>query len=130
MLKYKMTEKGFSSELEYGKLDISGESEYGFRPFQLLVSSIAGCSGGVLRKVMEKMRIPFENIEIEADITRSGGQVNIVERIDLTYIIYGKQLNEEKVKKALDVAMKNCAMAQSVKDAIKIEKRAKIVDQV
>jgi uncharacterized OsmC-like protein len=44
-----------------------------------------------------------------------------------TYVIYGRALNEEKVKKALDVAMKNCAMAQSVKDSIQIDKKVRIV---
>ncbi|AJH78251.1 OsmC family protein [Heyndrickxia coagulans] len=126
-MKYKMTEKGFSSDFEYGTLNISSESEYGFRPFQLLVSSIAGCSGGVLRKVMKKMRLDVDHIEIEAKVTRSGGQVNIVKKMELTYVIYGRALNEEKVKKALDVAMKNCAMAQSVKDAIQIDKKVRIV---
>lgn len=98
-MKYKMTEKGFSSDFEYGTLNISSESEYGFRPFQLLVSSIAGCSGGVLRKVMKKMRLDVDHIEIEAKVTRSGGQVNIVKKMELTYVIYGRALNEEKVKK-------------------------------
>lgn len=95
-MKYKMTEKGFSSDFEYGTLNISSESEYGFRPFQLLVSSIAGCSGGVLRKVMKKMRLDVDHIEIEAKVTRSGGQVNIVKKMELTYVIYGRALNEEK----------------------------------
>lgn len=126
-MKYKMTEKGFSSDFEYGTLNISSESEYGFRPFQLLVSSIAGCSGGVLRQVMKKMRLDVDHIEIEAKVTRSGGQVKIVKKMELTYVIYGRALNEEKVKKALDVAMKNCAMAQSVKDSIQIDKKVRIV---
>jgi uncharacterized OsmC-like protein len=80
IMKYKMTEKGFSSNFEYGTLNISSESEYGFHPFQLLVSSIAGCSGGVLRQVMKKMRLDVDHIEIEAKVTRSGGQVKIVKK--------------------------------------------------
>jgi putative redox protein len=126
-MKYKMETNGFSSELEYGKLDISGQSEFGFRPFQLLVSSIAGCSGGVLRKVLEKMRIPFDDIEIEVEVKRSEGEVKTVDSILLTFLIYGDKLKEEKVAKALEVALKNCAMAQSVKGAITIEKDFKLI---
>ena len=57
-MKYRLTETGaFQTELEYGTLTISGNSELGFRPFQLLVSSIAGCSGSVFRKFSKKRKL-------------------------------------------------------------------------
>lgn len=49
---FNMTENGFVTEFGYGELNVSGEDQYGFRPYQLLVSSLAVCSGGVLRKVI------------------------------------------------------------------------------
>lgn len=105
----------------------SGNPGYGLRPFQLLALSIAGCSGGVLRKIMEKMRLKFDNIEIEVDVTRSDEQVKTVEGIHLMFNIYGNELTEETVSKALDIAIKNCAMAQSVKGAIEVEKTFKLI---
>ena len=125
---FKMEKNSFSSKLNYGTLDISADSEHGFRPFQLLVSSIAGCSGGVLRKIFEKMRISFQDIEIVADVTRGEGQVKAVEAIHFTYLIYGSGLSKDKVAKALDIALKNCAMAQSVKGSIQIKKDFKLIE--
>ena len=49
-MEFTMKENGFSTSFEYGESDISGNEQYGFRPYQLLVSSIAVCSGGVLEK--------------------------------------------------------------------------------
>lgn len=115
-----MTEKGYETIFEYGSLQISGDAEYGFRPFQLLVSSVAVCSGGVLRKVLERMRLSFENIDVQAKVTRDENEANRVSDIHLHFIIKGYELPHEKVEKALVVTRNNCSMVQSVKDSINI----------
>lgn len=117
---FKMNEKGFETNVEYGTLQISGDAEYGFRPFQLLVSSVAVCSGGVLRKVLERMRLPYENIDVTAKVTRDEKEANRVSDIHLHFVIKGDGLPHEKVEKALVVTRKNCSMVQSVKDSINI----------
>lgn len=119
-MEFKMTENGFETEVDFGTLEISGNAEYGYRPFQLLVSSIAVCSGGVLRKVLERMRMPYEDITVQAKETRVEKEANKVSEIHLHFLIKGKNLSEEKVEKALHVTRKNCSMVQSVKDSIKI----------
>lgn len=53
-MKFEMTEHGFVTETEFGTLEISSNEEKGFRPYQLMVSSIAACTGGVMRKILEK----------------------------------------------------------------------------
>lgn len=115
-----MTENGFETDVEYGTLEISGNAEYGYRPFQLLVSSIAVCSGGVLRKVLERMRIQYDDITVQAKINRVEKEANRVSDIHLHFLIKGKELSEEKIEKALNVTRKNCSMVQSVKDSINI----------
>jgi putative redox protein len=119
-MKFKMREVGFETDLEYGTLHISGDAEYGFRPFQLLVSSVAVCSGGVLRKVLERMRLTFDDIEVQAEVKRDEKEANKVTDIHLHFVITGKGLSEEKVEKALVVTRKNCSMVQSVKDSINV----------
>jgi putative redox protein len=117
---FKMNKKGFETTVEYGTLKISGDAEFGFRPFQLLVSSLAVCSGGVLRKVLERMRLPYENIDVQAKVTRDEKEANRVSDIHLHFVIKGNELPHEKVEKALVVTRKNCSMVQSVKDSINI----------
>ncbi|MDZ5713388.1 OsmC family protein [Jeotgalibacillus haloalkalitolerans] len=118
-MEFKMKEGGFTTGLEYGELHISGNEEYGFRPYQLLVSSVAVCSGGVLRKVLERMRMEFTDIQVNTEVERNEKEANRVEKIHMHFTITG-DLKEEKVKKALDVTRKNCSMVQSVKDSIEI----------
>ncbi|WP_261134581.1 OsmC family protein [Bacillus sp. Marseille-Q3570] len=128
-MEFKMTEGGFTTEFEYGKLDISGNEEYGFRPYQLLVSSVAVCSGGVLRKVLEKMRYPFEDITVNAEVERNEAEANRVEKIALTFHIKTAEWNEQKIEKAMHLTRKNCSMVQSVQESIEVVERAKWVQQ-
>jgi putative redox protein len=128
-MEFKMQEGGFYSDLGFGKLEVSGNEEYGFRPFQLLVSSVAVCSGGVLRKVLEKMRIEFEHIQIKADVVRNEDEANRVEEISLHFTIKGENLDEKKIEKAMKLTRKNCSMVQSVQDSIKIEETFELVSQ-
>lgn len=120
MMEFTMHDNGFQSDFEYGELTISGKDEFGFRPYSLLVSSIAGCSGGVLKQVMEKMRLPFEDITITAHVKRNPEEANRLEEIKLHFTIVGEELSETKVQKAMDLTRKNCSMVQSVKDSIEI----------
>ncbi|MFJ7933246.1 OsmC family protein [Sporosarcina sp. NPDC096371] len=120
-MKFEMTENGFETATAFGQLTISGNEEYGFRPYQLLVSSVAVCSGGVLRNILEKMRMPADNITIEVKEVRRNAEIaNRVEKIHLHFIIEGQKIDEPKMEKAFELTMKNCSMVQSVIDSIEI----------
>jgi len=120
-MKFNLGETGaFEAEFEYGKIDISSNAELGFRPVQLLVSSLAGCSGGLLKRVLEKKRIVFDAIEIEADIERNEKEANKVTKINLHFIVFGDNLSQKQVQKSLELAVKNCSMIQSINSAIEV----------
>ncbi|MCZ2260237.1 OsmC family protein [Sporosarcina sp. G11-34] len=128
-MEFKMTANGFNTETSFGTLTISADDSYGFRPYQLLVSSIAVCSGGVLRKILEKMRIPAENISIQVkEVVRNPDEANKVEKIHLHFIIEGEKVVEEKVSKAMELTKNNCAMVQSVIDSIIIEETYEVIN--
>ncbi len=115
-----MKEVGFSTNLEFGELQVAGDEQYGFRPYQLLVSSIAVCSGGVLRTILKKRRMDVEDITIQTDVTRNEKEANRIEKIHIHYVIKGKDLAETKIEQSIELARKNCPMVQSVKDSIEV----------
>ena len=120
-MKFEMTENGFETTTAFGQLTISGNEDYGFRPYQLLVSSVAVCSGGVLRNILEKMRMPAENVTIEVkEVSRNPEIANRVEKIHLHFIIEGQNIDESKMDKVFELTMKNCSMVQSVIDSIEL----------
>lgn len=121
VMKFEMIENGFVTETKYGKLVISGNEEYGYRPYQLLVSSLAVCSGGVMRSILEKMRMPAKDITIEVkEVNRNAEIANRVEKIHLHFIIEGQEINESRMEKVFELTKKNCAMAQSVLGSIEL----------
>src|SRR5690625_5001840 len=111
-MKFYFKENTVHTEFEYGELVISGNEEYGFRPFQLMVSSIVSCSGSVFKQILSKQRIEIESLEISADVKRNADEANRIEQIDLTFIVKGSELNQAKLDKSLAIARKNCAMVQ------------------
>lgn len=120
-MKFQLQQSGaFAAEFKQGKINISSNTDIGFRPVELLVSSIAGCSGGLLKTILGKRRIEFEGIEIEATIERNEKEANKVTKVALHYIVLGKNLSLTKVQQSLDLAVKNCAIVQSVNNSIEI----------
>lgn len=127
-MKFEMKENGFETTTSFGTLTVSGNEDYGFRPYQLLVSSVAVCSGGVLRNILEKMRMPADHISIEVkEVLRNPDIANRLEKIHLHFTIEGESLDETKMDRAFELMLKNCSMVQSVKDAIQIEETYEII---
>ncbi|MFY4776424.1 OsmC family protein [Metabacillus sp. RGM 3146] len=126
-MEFEMTEQGFKVPFDFGELEISGNEAYGFRPYQLMAASIAGCSGGVLRQILVKKKLEVEDIAISAEVTRNEAEANRIEKISLHYAIKGTNLEETKIKKAIDLVKRNCSMARSVEGSIEIEETFEIV---
>jgi putative redox protein len=116
-----MEENGFKSDLEFGELYVSGNEEFGFRPYQLLVASIAVCSGGVLRKILLKKKMTIEDITIDTSVERNETKANRIEKVIIHYTIKGQNLKSEQIEKAIHLARKNCPMVQSVEGSIEVE---------
>ncbi|WP_078592423.1 OsmC family protein [Evansella clarkii] len=126
-MKFTFNENKFETEFEYGKLHVSGDEQYGFRPYQLMVSSVAVCSGGVLRKVLEKQRMTISELTVEADVERNPEEANRLTKIHLHYTISGENLNEKKIDKAMELAQKNCPMAQTIIASVELTESFEIV---
>lgn len=120
-MKFEMTANGFETKTEFGQLAISSNEAFGFRPYQLLVSSLAVCSGGVLRNILEKMRMPAKNITIEVkEVKRNAEIADRIEKIHLHFIIEGQDIDDSKMDRVFELTLKNCSMAQSVIDSIEL----------
>lgn len=127
-MKFEMRENGFETETSFGRLEISGNDDYGFRPYQLLISSIAVCSGGVMRKILDKMRMPAQHITIEVrEVIRNEDIANRVEKVHLHFIIEGK-IDRSKMERVLELTKKNCSMVQTVMDSIEIVETFEVIN--
>ncbi|WP_028784899.1 OsmC family protein [Thalassobacillus devorans] len=127
-MEFYMRENGIRTQLEYGELNISSNEDFGFRPYQLMVSSIVGCSVGVYRKILDKQRVQYEDIKVMVDVTRNPDKANRIEKVSIHYMVKGYHLNQDKLLKNLEVARNNCSMVQSVKDSIEVEESVEYLE--
>lgn len=127
-MKFIVENSGISTKFNYGELSISGNEEYGFRPFELMIASIVGCSGSVFQKILEKQRTHVEELSISAEVERNPKEANRIELIRLNFTIKGNDLNIERLYKNLEISRKNCSMIRSVERSIKIEETLNIIE--
>lgn len=127
-LQFYLKNEGIRTSTEFGQLNISPDEEKGFRPFQLMVSSIASCSLSVYRKILDKQRIEYEDIKVTADVTRNEAEANRIEKIHMHFVVKGAHLDEAKLTKNLELSSKNCSMVQSVKGSIEIEETVEAIE--
>lgn len=104
-----------TGDLAYGSLPVSTDDKMGYRPYELFVSSLIGCSGTILNNILKKKRYPFEKIEMTGTSVRNPDQANRIEQLSFQATIYSQQnLDEQQAEKIAHLVVKNCGMIQSV----------------
>lgn len=95
---------------------ISLHSGAGFGPKALLLTGLAGCSGIDVVEILEKMRVPFAGLEIEAEAEQTEEPPKVFTDILLTYKIQAEESMREKIQKAIDLSLeKYCGVAAMLK---------------
>lgn len=108
-----------STQPNQAKIEIDANS--GFSPKALLLSGLAGCSGVDVVEVLEKMRVPFANLKIEAEADQTDEHPRVFKDIHVTYTITTGEENRDKVIKAIDLSLeKYCGVAAMLKKNSKI----------
>lgn len=126
-MELKLKGNGYEMETGFGQMMISADDQYGFRPFQLMVASIAGCSGTVMKKIFVKKRMNLEELTIKADVTRNPDKADRIEKIHLTFVVKAEGLDHKKMERIMELSRKNCSMVQSVQDSIEITEDFEII---
>lgn len=103
---------GHAFDSYQGHAHIEIDAAAGFSPKALLLSGLAGCSGIDVIDVLEKMRVPFANLEVEAEAEQTEEHPRVFKDIHLTYILSTEEENRSKVQKAIDLSLeKYCGVA-------------------
>jgi putative redox protein len=114
------TGQAFDSFQGNAKIEIDARA--GFGPKALLLSGLAGCSGIDVVEVLEKMRVPFADLEIEVETEQTTEHPKVFKDIHINYIITTAEENRDKVKKAIDLSLeKYCGVSAMLKKNSKID---------
>lgn len=103
-------ESGFTVELD-AKEAIGGEGK-GFRPMEMLLVGLGGCSGIDMVNVLTKQKEPLNDIKIAITATRKDEEMPpIFDVINIHFDLYG-DLSTAKVERALSMTFdKYCSVS-------------------
>lgn len=83
--------------------ELNGEGS-GPGPKSLLLTALTGCSGIDLASLLPKMRVAFDELIIEATAPLTDDHPKVYTEIRLVYRIAGKNINEAKVRQAIELS--------------------------
>jgi putative redox protein len=123
----------FITEIDGHKLivdatsDIGGENR-GPRPKKLLLLALAGCTGMDVISILVKMKVEIEIFRIKVIGNAQEDHPKKYNTIDLIYCFKGKNLENEKLKKAINLSLdKYCSVNAILKESIKINYEIEII---
>jgi uncharacterized OsmC-like protein len=105
-----------------GSPEIGGENK-GFRPMQMLLAALGGCSSIDVVSILKKQRQVLETFDIEIEGEREAGkEPSLFQDILVTFKLTGASLDPEKVKKAVALSMdKYCSVAKTLEKTATIK---------
>ena len=100
------------------RIDAGGDvgDDSGPGPKKLLLSALAGCTGMDVVSLLNKMRVPFTGFEMDIDADLTADHPIVYSEIRLVYGFFGKDLDRQKVQKAVDYSQeKYCGVSAMLK---------------
>ncbi len=88
-------------------------------PTDLLLMSLAGCSGLTMRALLERDGFKLDKLELKVAGTKSESRPRKFTEIDITYHMDCKELTDKEAKKYLVMTERACPVAQSLSAIIR-----------
>ncbi|AFH50111.1 Putative redox protein [Ignavibacterium album JCM 16511] len=107
-----------------------GGSDAGIRPKELILISLAGCTGSDVASILSKKRVKLDGFEmnITADVAEEHPQV--FTKIHLEHVFYGKNLPVKELERAIELSQtKYCSVTAMLQKAMPIEHSYRIVEE-
>jgi len=123
------TAGGLSVALDHA-LDGEERAETGFRPLQLLLVGLCGCTAMDVVSVLQKKRQPFTGLQVKATAEQASEHPQVYTRIHLQYIVRGQGVAAEAVARAIELSQtKYCPAAAMLGKTATITTQYEIVEE-
>jgi putative redox protein len=92
-----------------------GGRNLGTRPMELVLIGLGGCTGIDVKMILQKSRQNLTDCQIEISAVRASEDPKVFTKINVHYILVGTNLDETKVKRAIDLsAEKYCSVSKMI----------------
>jgi len=105
-------DSGFSIPLD-ASADAGGQ-EGGFRPIELMLVSLAGCTAMDVISLLQKKRQTVTGFRVQAEAERAETHPRVFTRVHLRYILTGKGLDLAAVQRAVELSETRYCPAQAM----------------
>jgi putative redox protein len=121
------TESGHGLLLDV-KPEVDGEGK-GPTPMEVLLVSLAGCTGMDVASVLEKKQVNLQNMNIRVEGQRAPQHPRYFTKIDVLFSLEGCGIREEDVRQAIELSRdRYCSVSAMLKEKAQISYRWNIVN--
>ena len=106
-----------------------GGRDIGVRPMEMLLLGLGGCTAFDVVMILKKSRQNIDDCQVEIEAERSEEIPKVFTRIHVHFIVQGKNLDDSKVKKAVDLsADKYCSASQMLNKVAELTHDYEIIE--
>ena len=106
-----------------------GGDDSAIHPGEMTLLALGGCTGIDVVSILKKMRVPFDSFEIAIEADAREEHPKTFTKISLKYIFKGKNIDESKVKQAIDLSQeKYCSVSAMMRKTSEISFDYEIID--
>lgn len=107
-----------------------GGSNAGIRPKELILISLAGCTGSDVASILQKKRVKLDGFEMNITAEQQDEHPQVFTKINLEYVFYGKNLPVKEIERAIELSQtKYCSVTAMLQKAVTIEHTYRIVEE-
>lgn len=98
-----------------------GGSNAGIRPKELLLLSLAGCTGADVSAILQKKRVQLDGFEINISAEMTETHPKVYTKIHLEFVFTGKDIKEKDVERAIELSQTvYCGVTAMLEKSIEI----------
>lgn len=112
-----------------GALKEQGGDDDGFRPMELLLVGLCGCTAMDAISIMLKKKQEVTGFEVRAHAERAAEHPRVFTSITLEYVFTGKNLDRAAAERAVELsATKYCSAQAMLNKAVPIETKITVLE--
>jgi putative redox protein len=106
-----------------------GGSNAGIRPKELLLLSLAGCTGSDVVSILEKKRINLQDFEMNVSAEMTDEHPKVYTEINMEFVLYGKDIKPKDVERAIELSSTTyCGVTKMLEKSVNIKTTYRIVE--
>jgi len=113
-------------------MDVSkgmGGEGAGFRPVEMLLVALAGCTAVDVVEILRKQRQPLVGMEVVVQGQRAADHPKVYTEIEVEYVLKGKGFNEAFIQRAIQLSEeKYCSVRAMLAASAKVASRYRVIE--